>query len=370
MSKPTLHLIGIFHTITALRYSHCAFTGKVLRFPKMMHMQNYELIEYSNGESESEADEHVQLLTEAELNELLGPRKETDFYGNHAVTGSAWHAEFQKRLIAALGKRLKPGDIICHPFGLAHADIVPVFNNYVHVETGIGYPATLPNSVKIFESYAWRHLIAGRENRENTNFEYVIPNYFDLEDWEPKYEPGEYIAFLGRIGPCKGMDTVLEIARRTDKKIVLCGQGEYTPWAHPNIEYLGPISGRQRSTFLRNALCMIMPTKFTEPFGGAGVEGLLCGTPLIAVNYGAFTETVQPGVNGYRCRMLEDWLDAIDKVHLLDRRKIATDARAKYSLEACAVQYDQAFQDSCTLYDQGWYTLSPERQKRIAALAK
>ncbi len=36
MAKPRLHLVGIFHTKAQLAFSHCAFTGKALRFPKMM----------------------------------------------------------------------------------------------------------------------------------------------------------------------------------------------------------------------------------------------------------------------------------------------------------------------------------------------
>ena len=37
--KPCLHLVGIFHTQHTAAYSHCAFTGKALRFPKMLKGQ-------------------------------------------------------------------------------------------------------------------------------------------------------------------------------------------------------------------------------------------------------------------------------------------------------------------------------------------
>jgi hypothetical protein len=46
-----LHLVGIFHTQHTAAYSHCAFTGKALRFPKMMQGQGYTVIEYSNAGS-------------------------------------------------------------------------------------------------------------------------------------------------------------------------------------------------------------------------------------------------------------------------------------------------------------------------------
>ena len=228
----------------------------------------------------------------------------------------------------------------------------------------------MPGTIKIFESYAWRHYHCGKDGRQGSNYEYVIPNYFDLADWEPNYTPGDYVAFLVRIDWCKGLDTIKEIAKYTDKKIVLCGQGDPAKWSHPNIEYRGPISGRRRSVFLRNALCSIMPTNFIEPFGGSGVEGLLCGTPLIAMDYVAFVETVNHGINGFRCKSLQDWLEAIDAAANLDRRRIAIDARDRYSLEACGRSYDMAFQQISTLYGDGWYTLPEKYKSRLKAAAK
>jgi glycosyltransferase involved in cell wall biosynthesis len=188
----------------------------------------------------------------------------------------------------------------------------------------------------------------------------VIPNYFDLDHWVPTAGPGQYLAFLGRIDECKGLNTIYELAHYVDKKIVLCGQGDHMRWQHPNIEYWGPIAGTARSSFLGNAICSLMPTEFIEPFGGSGVEGLLCGTPLIATDYGAFTETVQPGFNGYRCKTLRDWLEAIEIVGQLDRQAIATAARARYSLQACGALYDKAFTQILDLAKSGWYEL-PEK---------
>jgi glycosyltransferase involved in cell wall biosynthesis len=360
--KPTLHLIGIFHTIHNQAYSHCAFTGKALRFPKMLQHAGYNVVEYSNEGSESTADEKVVMLKKHELEELTGRQEKTDFHGNLAAIGTAWHSEFEKRLLPALQKHVKERDIICHPFGHAHSAAMTTLPNYIHVETGIGYPTLMSGSFKIFESYAWRHYHAGKDGRQGENYEWVIPNYFEIADWEPKYEQGKYLAFLGRIDSCKGLDTIHEIAKHTDKKIVLCGQGDHQRWAHPNIEYWGPIHGTQRSFYMQNAICSLMPTQFIEPFGGSGVEGLLCGTPLIASDYGAFTETVQHGVNGYRCKTLADWLNAIDTVEHLDRRRIADDARSKYSLQACSVMYDKAFTQMHELHAEGWYTL-PEKYK-------
>jgi hypothetical protein len=352
--KPRLHLIGIFHTQHTTAYSHCAFTGKALRFPKMMVAQGYQVIEYSNERSESLATEHVKMLSATEFETLYGSRKDTDFHGNDATVGSRGHQLFEERLIGALRERLQPEDIICHPFGHAHQQLMAEFPNHQHVETGIGYPTLMPNSFRIFESYAWMHYHQGKEGRNGRNYEWVVPNYYDLDDWEPSYKPGQYLAFLGRITHLKGMDTIKAIADYSPWPIVLHGQGDPSPWSHPNIEYRGPITGRTRSKFLANARALLAPTVFTEPFCGMAAEAMLCGTPVISVNYGAMTETVSEGM-GFRCHTLQDWLDAIDAVDDLDRRFIADTARARWSLEACGKQYDKIFYQLNDLYRKGWY---------------
>lgn len=357
MTKPTLHIIGLFHTKVSQEYSHCAFTGKVLRFSKMMRAQGYTVIEYSNAGSESDASEHVEILCEDEFDRLYGSRRASEFYGDVAVVGSEGHALFESKLIPRLQSRLKPRDIICHPFGHAHSSLLNLFPLNQHVETGIGYPTTMPDAFHVYESYAWMHYHQGKDRRAGVNYEWVIPNYFDVDDWEVCLEPGTYLAFLGRICKEKGLDTIKEIAERTSWPIILHGQGDPSPWEHPNIVYLGPISGKKRSVFLRNARAALMPTVFTEPFGGSGVEAMLCGTPLLSVDYGAFTETVIQGVTGFRCKTLQEWLDAVESADKLDRNLIADNAKAKYSLEACGIKYDKVFTDLNNLHDQGWYTL-------------
>ena len=186
-----------------------------MRFPKMMRKYGYEVIEYSNYGSESKANKHIEILNKDEFNELYGNRSVISFYGDDATIGSLGHQAFEKKLIPALRKNLQKEDIICHPFGHAHQVLMTEFSEYQHVETGIGYPTVMPNSFRVFESYAWMHLHHGKDNRSGRNYEWVIPNYFDLDDWEVNETPGDYLAFLGRICSHKGLDTIREIANHS-----------------------------------------------------------------------------------------------------------------------------------------------------------
>lgn len=404
--KPTIHLIGCFHTITNIDHSHCAFTGKVLRFPKMMQPFGYTVIEYSNGTSESTANEHVQILTKDELELLsscwlaakelvpatdklngdplhfervriaanlaatveapVSTKDGAKFHGDTAAIGSPHWTEFNKRLIVELKKRVQPGDIIAHPFGRSHAGLLQVFpaKEFAHVETGIGYPDAPFGAFRIFETYNWQSWHHGKHNSAANDYEWVIPNYYDLEDWTPRSGTNTgYLLYFGRICSEKGLDHVAAIAASLKEDVLVVGQGDPTTWTKmtPYLKALGPKKGRERDALLQGARALLMPTRFHEPFGGAGVEGQLVGTPLIASDCAAFAETVTPGVNGYRCKQLADWVAAADMVKNLDRSAIAAEARRRYNLETCGAMFDTAFQRIHDLYNgsRGWCNLPP-----------
>ena len=355
-----LHLLGLFHTIPTPEYSHCAFTGRVSRFGKMMLPFGYEVIEYSNEGSTTQATEHVVILKSEEFKELQTKMNAAPPHGEPSMDSEIYRA-FCVKLNQELAKRLEPGDIVCHPFGEAHGYMSQLFPQARHVEIGIGYPSC-HFDLRIYETYQWWSWHQGKENKQGNSYQWVCPMGYDLEEWIPSYDQGKYLLYFGRIVDCKGLNVVREIARHVDMQVIMCGSGypeQFLDSEIPNLIYKEAVTGKARSELLRNAHAMLMPTQYCEPFGGAGVEGMLCGTPLIGTDYGAFCETIQHGVNGFRCKTLGDWITAVEFAGQLDRKRIAEDARAKYSLESVGSQMDRIFKQIGNLSDKGWYSLEP-----------
>ncbi len=374
MVKPTIHLPGLFHTRLTHEFDHCAFSTKVWKFSKMMQMQGWRVIEYSNSPSESECAEKVEMLTKDELDKFC-PRKATDFHGNYAVIGSPHWRLFDERFRAALKERVKPGDFIVHPFGRSHMGIVKEFPQQKHGEfSAIGYPDKDFGAFRVFETESWRHFHAGghlnfdgegrvimqdnvpRVGRNGSMYEWTNPNYYDMKDWTTRTEPGKYLLFYHRICHEKGMDTIKAIAEKIDEQIIVAGQGDMKPWGHKNLKYIGPVSGSARNELLGNAKAILCPTVFFEPFCGSSVEAMICGTPAITSPYGSFTETIEHGKTGYRCHVLGDWLQAIRRIPTLDRAYISERARRLYSLETCGAKVDKILRQIMALSDKGWYS--------------
>jgi len=363
-NKPAIHIIGLPHTIVNIEYSHCAFTSKILRFSKMLRCYGWNIIEYSNGHSESGATEQVQILSEDELKALSHRRSDTEDYSAD-VNNSSLTIEFNNRLSKEIVKKVSNGDIICHVFG-PMPFIVDLTPNCFQVESGIGYTCVegcLP--YRIYESAIWMHWHLGRRHKEwGENYEFVVPNYYDIVAWpvvlEPKPIDGEpYIIIFGRIVILKGFLIIIEIAKRMpDVKFIICGQGDPIPWISqaPNIIAISYVVGDARAPILGNAQAILAPSSFIEPFCGAAVEAQLCGTPVVSSNFGAFWETVVDGVTGFKCNSLADYIGALRRVPTLDRRIIAERARNLYSLETVGKQYDIVFNNIVNQRTAGWYS--------------
>lgn len=356
-----LHLLGLFHTIPAQEFSHCAFTGRVIRFGKMMKPFGWEVVEYSNEGSESDAVEHVVILESEKFRELKSIYKKEQ-PNEAASTDSTIYREFSSKLELELKDRVEQGDIICHPFGICHADLVAKFPQAYHVEIGIGYTqCAMP--LRVYETYQWMSWHHGKEQTGGNDYQWVCPMGYDLDEWEPSYEQGEYLLYFGRVIECKGLPIIKELAKHVEMPIRIVGEADEATKEFlkdaVNVSVEGPVTGKARSELLRNAYAMLMPTRYTEPFGGAGVEGQLCGTPLIASDFGAFNETVIHNVTGYRCHTLGDYVEAVRKVKALNRRQIASIARGRYGLEPVGAQMDKIFRQILGLKDQGWYSMKP-----------
>ncbi len=144
-----LHLLGLPHTVTNDSFSHCAYTGKILRFAPMLRAQGFEVIHYGVAGAQSGADEQVDIMTTDEHLRFLNIKKYHDdataFVGDKAVIGTPLFTQFNFRLRDELVDRLEPGDVVCLPMGHAHENAVtgqPLIKSgeVVAVETGIGYP--------------------------------------------------------------------------------------------------------------------------------------------------------------------------------------------------------------------------------------
>jgi glycosyltransferase involved in cell wall biosynthesis len=360
-----LHVLGLPHTRTTKAFSHCAFTAKVQKFIPMMRAQGFDVFHYGVGDENPGATEHVELVDRVTQEDLLrhdfsDPAK---FIGDDANIQHPMYILFNRRLARVLKQTVAKDDIVCLPFGLGHI-LGTRQHAGINVETGIGYPSAF-EPFRIYESNAWAAWHASREKKHGAEYHWVIPNYFEVQDWPLGTGERKYLLYFGRIAKEKGVDVVRAIAQsRPDLDVLLCGQGDPKPWlspAVPNLKYVGTRAGLERAPLVGGAIALLAPTRFIEPFCGVTVEANLCGTPALTAPYGVFPETIENGGNGWRCHTLGDYLAAIEwaeRLGLGERAMIREAAVQQYSLEAIGPRYAHVFEYIADVRRaRGWYTL-------------
>jgi glycosyltransferase involved in cell wall biosynthesis len=163
---------------------------------------------------------------------------------------------------------------------------------------------------------AW---LAGREAMPRMH---VVHHGISPEDYTFSKAKDDYVAFLGRMAPCKGPHLAIEVARRAGIALKLAGEvqpvfREY--WERqvlPQIDgeqivYIGEADHERKNQLLSRARALLFPIQWEEPFGLVMIEAMACGTPVLALPGGAVAEVVQDGVNGWICRDVTDMADRL-----------------------------------------------------------
>jgi hypothetical protein len=344
----TIHLPSLPHTQVTSEFDWCAYTAKVRRLTHMLEAQGYETITYCGEEFEG-AGWYETIVTPAKLKRWFGGPWDTNkVFDQWDHEAQCW-VEMNKLALRKIRKNWEPGDVLGIIAGFCQASLAAQFDGPV-LEWGIGYEGVLDNTVHAYESQAWRHYVSGKKGwGDGRNFDTVIPNAFDPEDYRTGKDQG-YLLYLGRHTARKGTAVVEELAK-SGHRVITAGQDGPLE----GCEYRGVVVGADKKALLAGATAVLVPTTYIEPFGGVAVEAMMSGVPAITTDYGAFTETVIQGHTGLRCSTLEQFEIAARIAPQLRGKEIRDITKKRFSTGVVAEQYRQWIQRAITLRGNGWY---------------
>ena len=127
-------------------------------------------------------------------------------------------------------------------------------------------------------------------------------------------QPGEQlVAFVGRLAQLKGPHVLLEAIPQLATvcpraRFVFAGEGQMQEPLQrraaelnvaDRVRFVGHLRGQVLATFYRAADVLVVPSLY-EPFGMVALEGMVCGTPVIACDTGGLSDIIEHEVSGVK----------------------------------------------------------------------
>jgi glycosyltransferase involved in cell wall biosynthesis len=212
----------------------------------------------------------------------------------------------------------------------------------------------LPELEPVFREYAEMPLVsisdAQRRPMSWANWQTTIHHGLPRDLYSFHAEPEGYLAFLGRISPEKRPDHAIQLAKQTGLPLRIAAKvdpadREYyrseieSMLDHPLIEFIGEISDEEKNEFVGNALALVCPYDWPEPFGLVLIEALACGTPVLAYRRGSIPEIIEDGETGFVCESLPEMVESIGRIKTIDRRHCRAAFEERFTADRMAHDY-------------------------------
>jgi glycosyltransferase involved in cell wall biosynthesis len=213
----------------------------------------------------------------------------------------------------------------------------------------------LPDYIEIFSTFRQAPFVSISDNQRtpvpHLNWLRTVPHGLPADLLSPRAVRQEYLAFLGRICPEKGVDRAIRIAGRAGMPLKIAAKvdnadKEYYDTlirpliaANPFVEFIGEINDQQKSAFLSAAHALLFPIDWPEPFGLVMIEAMACATPVIAFRSGSVPEVIDDGVSGFIVRDEDAAVAATRRLHELDRPTVRATFERRWTARRMAEDY-------------------------------
>lgn len=183
----------------------------------------------------------------------------------------------------------------------------------------------------------------------------TVPHGLPPDLLKPCFEPGQYLAFLGRMCADKRPDLAIHLARTVGLPIRLAAKVDRKDEDYfetvirpllklPGVEFIGEIGEAEKASFLGNASALLFPIDWPEPFGLVMIEAMACGTPVVAMRRGSVPEIIRDGVTGYSAENELELLVAIDRVVDIPRVGVRAEFDRRFTSERMARAYVRVYE--------------------------
>lgn len=225
------------------------------------------------------------------------------------------------------------------------------------IVTTLHHPLT-EETITLYKKFPNINYVAISKNQKKQasgiNIVKIIHHGLPLEKYPFNEKPKDYLLWLSRIGPDKGVAEAIEIAKLAGEKLIISGNilPQYADYFEfrikplidgKQIQFVGASDFPKKIELFKNAKAFLFPIKRPEPFGLVVIEAMACGTPVIAFNRASMPELIQDKKTGFLVNSIEEACRAIKKISEIKRKDCREWVEKNFSLKRMVNRYEKLY---------------------------
>jgi glycosyltransferase involved in cell wall biosynthesis len=215
-----------------------------------------------------------------------------------------------------------------------------------------------PELGRVYGAYPSANYVAishnQRRSQPDINWIATVHNGIDVKNYRYYPVAGDYLCFVGRISLDKRPERAIEIAKRVGIPLKIAAKigpedREYFTsmveplFDHPLIEFLGQLDETGKRELIGNAMALLAPIDWPEPFGLVFIEALASGTPVLTCPIGSAPEVLADGVTGYLRETVDELVEAVGRLGDISRSTCRNYALERFDMRRMTLGYTRIY---------------------------
>lgn len=219
---------------------------------------------------------------------------------------------------------------------------------------------------RLYEKFSRPHYVSVSKSQtahlQDLKIESCIYNGLNMEDYPFSKENKGYLLFVGRLSIDKGVHHAIDVAQDLDLPLIIAAKLDdvdrhyFRSYIEPRlfdeqVKWIGEVSDSERNKLMSEAIALLHPVTWREPFGMVMIEAMACGCPVIAFNKGSIPEIIVNGKTGFVVNDVEEMIGAVLKVNQIDRKECRRYSLATFSAEEMVGKYEKIYEKILNNYN-------------------
>jgi glycosyltransferase involved in cell wall biosynthesis len=215
-----------------------------------------------------------------------------------------------------------------------------------------------PKIMPMYEKYRDRYFVSISDSDRAVGLNYLatVYNGIDLSLYPIQELAGDYLVFLGRIHPDKGVHLAIEAARLSGLPLLIAGiiqdqtyfREKVEPHLDQTIRYIGAVDVAGKNALFAKARALLHLNTIPERFGLVLAEANAAGVPVIAMDLGSCREVIKDGQTGFLVNNVDEAARAMKRLGDIDRIACRRRVQECFSIETMVEAYERVYS---TIFD-------------------